>query len=156
MFLHGFTHRTKYDSEFCQLFLKCRTDRNTVDNRINCHPGQPFLFFKRNTQFFKSPPEFRIDLIKTVGFYLLLWCRIINDILVVDWRITDIGPGRLFHFQPVAKGFQSPFQQPGGFILLRRNKTYGVFIQTFRSLICFNISNKTIFILAKNRLFYRT
>ena len=55
--------RTKDDSQFSQLRLEGGRNRDAVDDGINRHPRQSFLFLESYSQFCKCLEDLRIDLV---------------------------------------------------------------------------------------------
>ena len=79
---------------------------------------------------------------RTVAF--LLGRGVIGNRLIVDGRIMDPRPGRLFLRQPEAEGFQPPFQQPVRLFLLGRNQANHVLVQPRRHGFLFDVGHEAI------------
>ena len=71
---------------------------------------------KRNAELVECLFKFGIDLLRTV-LILLRGC-IVDDILKVNLRNIQMGPGREFHFLPAAESFQAEVQHPLRLIFL--------------------------------------
>src|SRR3989442_1194304 len=59
---------------------------------------------------------------------LLFWRGIINRFLIIDWWIMDMRPARLFHGEPVAKGFEAPFEHKLGLMFFGGNQPDDILI----------------------------
>ena len=120
MLPHGFTERAEYNSFLHQCFLKGSLYGNRVHNGIHCHSTKSHLLFQRNSQFIKRLYQFRIDFLHALrSFFLLCRIGIIRNRLIINFRDTEMCPGRHFQRQPMAIRFQSKLQQPLRFVLFR-------------------------------------
>src|SRR6266850_3728350 len=93
MLLHRLGKGTKDDPQLRQLFLERRRHRDAVKDRIDRDTAEPLLLRQGDT-------ELRIGL-EQLGVYLIealqplsacLWRRVVDEVLVVDRRIVDVGP----------------------------------------------------------------
>src|SRR5262249_16863253 len=54
---------------------------------------------------------------------------VINNVVEIDLRVVDVGPGGLFQGQPVPVSLESPFEEPFGLFFLSGNQADYVLIQ---------------------------
>ena len=116
--MHCLRKRTEDYAMLFQGGLVSRGHRHAVKHRIDGDSRHSFLLFQRDPQLLVSLQQTRVDFIKAVELDLLLRRRIIDGILIVDWRILDVVPCGFLQGQPVPVSFQPPFQKPAGLVLL--------------------------------------
>jgi hypothetical protein len=109
--------------------------------------GKHFLLFQRDTELLIGPEQFRIDLFKAFRPFGAFRRGVVVEILEVDLRIVDPGPGRLGHRAPALVGLKPPFEQPFRLALLGRNETNDVFVQPFGGHDRFNLGREAVLIL---------
>src|SRR5665811_641319 len=84
--------------------------------------------------------QFRIDIVQALGAVALgLGRGVINNVLVVDLGVVDVGPRGLFEGQPVAVGLEAPFEEPCGLVLLGGNQADDIFAQAAGNGIGFDV-----------------
>ena len=142
-------------ARFRQLFFEGRRNRDGVEYRIDGNPCQGGTLVQRNTQFFVGFQQLGVDFIQALGaIFWALGRTKIGDLLVIDGRIVQVCPGRLFHLQPLTVSVQAPLQHPLRLAFLLGDEGDGVFIQARWQCVAFNIGYKAIFVLATNQLFH--
>ncbi len=167
MFADSFRNRHKNYASFLQLILKGRRHRNGIKDSIHCNfflfafgmrtrlsrttarsldTEQNLGFTQGNTELFKICENFRRDVVNRLIFRTGRRLGIVICVLVINLRIIDHRPSRLFHGQPTAKSVQSPLQQPFWFFFFCRDIAHCVFIQTFWCLYRFNVRREPVFI----------
>src|SRR5262249_52348988 len=106
-----------------ELFLEGGGDRYGVEHSVDRNTGEHGLLLERDAELLVGFEELWIDLIERLGRVVLRFrSRVIDDVLVIDLRVVDVGPGGLAHGKPVAVGFQAPFEEPLGFLLFSRDQ----------------------------------
>ena len=131
MILNCFTEGRENDPQFSQFFLVGGFNRYTIDHRIHRYSGQDLLLIQRNTQLLKGADQFRVRLIKAVQHRLLLGCRVIDNVLIIDGRVIHVRPVWFRHLLPLPERLQAPFQQKLRLFLLGGDLTDHIFIQAF-------------------------
>ena len=133
MLLHSFRERTEDNSQLGQLLLEGRSHGDAVEHRIHRHTRQHLLLLQRNAQLFVGAQDLRIEFLQALQTGLLLGRRVINDFLIVDWPVLDVGPLRfglrLLQRHPVAIGLEPPLEHELRLILLGRDQANDVFVQ---------------------------
>jgi hypothetical protein len=105
------------------------------------------LFLQRDAELFERSQQLGIDLVETRLGRLLFRRAVVNDVLVIDLGILDVGPVlRLGHRQPVPKGFETKLQHPLGLVLLLDDETNRVFRQTARDHVRLDVRNEAVFV----------
>ena len=138
IFMHGFRDRHEDHAGLFQLLAERGGDGHGVENGIDGHARrlarrlarrrcgfgrtfdaqQDFRLAQRDTQLFVGFEDFLRDVVNRLILRAGLGRGIVIIVLVVDGRIIDHRPGRLFHGQPAAIGRQAPFEQPFRLFLL--------------------------------------
>ena len=142
-------------SRLLQLLAECGGHANAVKHRIHRHfarafdPGQHFLFGQRNAELVINAFDLGIELVERGQFRLRLGRRIIIGVLIIDRRVADFGPIRLFHGLPQAERFEPPFEHPFRLFLLGRDKPHGVFIETLGRKFGINVGRPAMFVISR-------
>src|SRR5215510_4631950 len=156
MLLHRLRERTEDYTKFCQLFLEGCCDRDAVEYRIHRNSRQHLLFCKWNTELLVGTEDFRIELIQALQPRLLLRGGIVDDILVIDRSVFDVGPLwfrlRFFERLPVAIRLQSPIQHELGLALLCRNDADDLFVEALRNPLIFDVGDKAPLVIALGKI----
>ena len=100
---------------------------------------------KRNSELVECLLKLRIDLLRTI--LVLLRSRIVYYVLKIYFRNIKMGPCRKRHLLPAAECLQTELQHPFRLILLGRNQTDYVLIQTFGYELLLDIGDEAVFIL---------
>ena len=127
MLLHSLTERAEDNTVLCQLFLIGSGDRNTVENRIDCHVAEALLLTQRNAELVEGFEKLRIHLIKAGLLLLLLGSRVVNDVLVIDLGITQSSPVGFLEGEPVAKRLEPELQQEIRLLFFGRDQANDLF-----------------------------
>ena len=77
---------------FRQLLLESGGHRDAVEHRIHRHAGQQLLLVQRNAELLVGLQQLGIDFVQALEPGLLLGRGVIDDVLVIDRRILDVGP----------------------------------------------------------------
>ena len=99
---------------------------------------------KWNSKLVECLFKLRVDFFRTV--FRLLGSRIINDILKINFRNIKMCPLRHLHLLPASERIETKLKHPLRLLLLCRNKSYYIFIETFRNELLLDISHKAMFI----------
>ena len=139
------------DARLGELRLEGRGDRNRIENGVDRHPGlldarEDLLLDQRDAELGVGAQELRVDLVKRLRRRRRFWRGEIIDVLIVDRRIADARPFRLFHRLPTTKSLKPPFQQPFRLVLLLRNEPDRVLAQALRGEIGLDRADEAIFI----------
>jgi len=101
------------------------------------------LFLQRDAEFGVGLEKLRVDLSQGFGAVLFRFGRgIVDDVLVIDGRVVNVGPGGLLHGLPVAEGLEAPFQEPFRFLFLGGDQADDVFVQAAGDGVGFDIVTK--------------
>ena len=84
--------RAEDDPQFGQLLLEGGGHRDAVEHGVHRHAAQPLLLLQGDAQLLEGPPDFRIHLVQALQRLLRLGRRVVDDVLVVDGRVADVGP----------------------------------------------------------------
>src|SRR5262249_37915037 len=145
--LHGFGERAEDDAEIFQLFLKGGGYRDAVEDGIDGDARQHFLLAQRDAELFVGLEQLGIDLLEAFwAIFLGFGGRVVNNVLVIDWRVMYIGPGGFAHGLPVAVGLETPIEEPFRLMLLGGNQADDVLIEAAGDGIGFDLSDETPFI----------
>ncbi len=149
---HGFGERAEDDPHGLQLLLEGGGHGDRVEHGIDRDASQQFLFFQRDAELGVGLQKLRIDLVEALGAALFRFGRgIVNDVLVIDGRVVNVGPGGLLHGLPVAEGLEPPFQQPFRFLFLGGDQADDVFVEAAGDGVGFDIGDEPplIFLIRK-------
>jgi hypothetical protein len=121
-------------------------DGDAVEHGVDGDTGEGGAFVQRNTEFFVGFQKLGIDIIERFGAVANLGGGVIGGGLVVDGRDVVFCPVRRRHMLPAAECFETPVEQPGGFVLLGRNEADGIFVVARRGFIGFDIGHQAVFV----------
>lgn len=106
-----------------------------------------------NSQLLVGFQKLGIDLIKALEHvFFALGGGIVGNRVVVDFRITHMGPVWLFHLDPTTIGFEAPFQHEFRLFLDCRKAGDNVFIQTGLERIGFDFCYETVLVFPFDQL----
>ena len=145
--LHRLTNGAEQDTLLLQHLLRGSLHRHRVHNSIVCHASQLFLFAQRDTQFVERSQQLGVHLVKALLQLALLWCGVIDDILIVHLVVLQVRPIGFLHRLPFTESLQTKLQQPVGLVLFLRDKTHHVLVKAFSDGVCVDIGHKAPFIL---------
>ena len=152
MLLDGFGEGAEDDAGFVQLGLEGGGHGNAIEHRIHRDAGQDGLLLQGDAELGVGLEQLRIDVVQALGPIALgLGGRIVNNVLVVDLGVVDVGPIGLFEGQPVVVSLETPFQQPFRLVFLGGNQADHIFAQAAGDGIGFDIGDETplIFLIRK-------
>src|SRR5881397_2104654 len=152
MFLDRLGERAEDDPELREPVLERRRDGDAVEDRIDRDTGEALLLLKRDPELRVQVPDLRIDVLEAVHRLLRLRCGVVDDVLVVDRRIGDVRPLRLFHREPVTIRPQTPLEEPFGLLLLARNEPDDVLVEALRGDVLIEIGNEAVLVLLLRHL----
>src|SRR3989442_12601709 len=112
MSVDGRGKREKEDPELREPVLERRRDGDAVQDRIDRDASEALLLLKRNPELRIQVPDLRIEVLEAVHRLLRLRSGVVDDVLIVDRRIGDVRPLRLFHREPVTGRPQTPLEEP--------------------------------------------
>ncbi len=145
--------RAEDDADLGELLAEGRGHGDRVEHRVDGDAGELPALAQRNPQFLVSLQKLRVDVLERLRRVLLrLGRRVIDDRLVVDGRVADVGPGRLLHRRPEAVGAQPPLEHPLRLVLLGREDANDVFIQTSRNRLRLDVRDEAGLVLAVGEL----
>ena len=102
MFAHRLGEGAEDDALFGQRLAEGGFDRHRIEDRIyGHHAGQGFPLVQGDAQFLEGFGQGRIDFFGAVG--ILLGCRVIDNILIINGRHLQVPPRRLLHLLPFAE-----------------------------------------------------
>src|SRR4051812_15875941 len=96
-----------------ELFLMRRSDADAVEHGVDGDVGKALLFLERDAELLESLQDLRIDFIESGQGRLHLGLREVDDVLIIDSGIMDMGPARLLHRQPFFESLESEVEQKG-------------------------------------------
>ncbi len=152
IFLDGFADRQEDDASLLQLFAKGGGDRHAVEYCIDrdlaraLDTGKHFLLCHRYAELVVNRLDVRIELVERGELFLLFRCRVVIGVLVIDGRIAELGPVRLFHFLPQTKRFQPPVEHPFRLALLGADEPDGVFTKALFGEFGVDFSRPAVFV----------
>ena len=151
MLLHRFGERAEDNAQLPQLLLERSRHRDAVKDRIHRDAREQLALLERDAQFFIGPQELRVQFIQALQPRLLFGRGIVNDVLIVDGRVVDIGPLRfglrLLERHPVPECPQPPLKHELGLRLFVRNQADGLFVQSLGDSLFFDRGDKTPLVL---------
>ena len=149
--VHRLGKGAKDDPHFAEFLFERRRHRDTVKDRIHRDPGENLLLSEGDTQLLVGRQQLRVHFIEALG--PLAGCpgrRIVDDPLVIDRRIVDIGPFwlrlRLCQLLPMTVCLQTPIEHPFGLVLLGRDQADDLFVESGRNSIFFNLCDKPVLV----------
>src|SRR5713101_3734717 len=92
MLLHSFREGAEDNSQISQLLLERSSHGDAVEHRIHRHTREVLLLLERNAQFLVGAQDLWIQFLQARQTWFLFGRRVVNDLLVVDWPVLDIGP----------------------------------------------------------------
>src|SRR5687767_12661157 len=110
MILYRIAKRAKDHAVLGELFLHRGADRYAVEDRVDRDAREEFLLRQRDTELLVGPKQLGVYLVEALERLHALRSRVVDERVVVDWRILNVPPMRLFHRQPAAVGFEPPLQ----------------------------------------------
>ena len=154
MFANRLADATKDDAFFAQFLLKSSLHRDRIHDGIHSCSAQSQTFFQRNAQLIKRFFQLRINLF--VFGFAGQRVGIIGYVLIIYLGKMQMSPRGLLLFFPILIGFQTKIQQPLRLILLLRNQTNDVFVESFFYNFGLHIGGKAKRIFALCHLFNKT
>ena len=152
MLADGLREGAEDDAEVLQLALEGGGHGDAVEYRVHRHAGENRLFLQRDTELGVGLQELRIDLVEALGaVFPGLGRRIIDDVVVVDLGVVNVGPGGLFEGEPMPISLETPLEQPLRLFLLGGNQADDVLIQAAGDGVGSNIGDESplIFLIRK-------
>ena len=102
-----------------------------------------------NTELLVGGEQFGIHLVEALRAVLEVFRRrVVGDGLVIDLRVVHVGPLRGLHATPLAIGREAPFEQPLRLVLLCRNETDDVLVETRRERVRLDLGDESRRVLA--------
>ena len=142
--LNGLGDGAEDHAGFRELLAEGRGDGHGIEDRIDGHAREHFLFVERNAQLLVGGEEFGIDFVEAFRPILHVARRgIVGQRVVVDGRVIDVRPLRRLHLEPATVGLEAPLQEPFGLVLFRRNKANHVLVETGRQRVRLDVRDKT-------------
>src|SRR5262249_37412188 len=77
---------------------------------------------------------------------------VVNNRLIIDRRIMNVGPGRLFEGEPVTIGLEPPLEEEVRLVLLGRDHPYYVFVEPRRRRIALDWGDKAVLVFSIGQL----
>ena len=151
----GFGNRAEDHAGLGQRLFEGGGYGNRVKYCVHGNAGQFFALVQGNAQLFVGFQQLRIHFIQALWHILFALGRgIIGNRVVVDFRVADMSPVRLFHFQPATIGFEAPFQHPFRLFLYGGKAGNDVFVQAGFERVGFDFSHETVFVFPFDQLFH--
>src|SRR3989442_5182653 len=152
MFLDRLGERAEDDPELRKPVLEGRRDGEAVQNRVDRDASEAHLLLNQNPKLRVQVPDLRIDVVEAVHRLLRLRSGVVDDVLIVDRRIGDVRPLRLFHREPVTVRPQTPLEEPIGLLLLAGNEPDDVLVEALRGGVLVEIGNEAVLVLLLRHL----
>ena len=155
MVLQRLGDRAEDDAVALQLLLEGGGDRDRIEHGVDrdlrraLHAGEHLLLLQRNAELLVGAQQFRIDLVEALRPFRVLGRGVVVDVLEVDRRIVDHGPGRLGHGQPVAVGLEPPVEHPVRLVLAGRDEADDVLVQPLRGRLHLDLGFPAMLVLAE-------
>src|SRR5437868_1088386 len=145
--LHSFGERTEDDASLLQLLFISSRNRDGIEDSVNGNIRKLLLLLKRNAKLLECAKKLWINFVHARLLSLLLWRAVVDDLLIVDFRVLDVRPvARLRHGQPVAIGFQAERKHPLRLVLLRRDEPNRILVQSSWNDIGFDVGHETVLV----------
>ena len=152
MLLHRFGERAEDDAHLGQLGLEGRGHGDAVKNGVHRDACQDLAFLERDAELLVGGEQRRIHLVEALGLRFELRGRVVDDRLVVDRGVVDVGPLWLLHGQPVPVGLQPPFEHELGLVLLGRDQSDHVFVQAPGHGVRLDVGDESVLVLLSRDL----
>src|SRR5690606_33417994 len=130
-----------------------RGNGDAVEHRVDrdlarpLDPGEHLLLLERDAELLVDLENFRIDLVEALQRRLLLRRGVVVGVLVVDLRVAELGPVRLLHLLPQAKGLQAPLEHPLGLALLGADEAHGRFVEPLGRELLLDVDRPAVLVL---------
>ena len=152
MFFNRLAEGAEDDAVLGQLLFVGSGNRNAVEDGVNRHIREALLLTQGNPELVEGLEQFGVHLIEAGLLLLLFGSGVINDVLVVDGRVTQSSPIGLSHALPLAEGTQAEIQQELRLLLFGRDQPNNLFTEALGDLLRFNVSDKAIAIRLANQV----
>ena len=146
--------RTEDDSLLGERLLESGLDRHGVHDGIDGHARQLHLLLQRDAQLVERAFEFGVDLVHGAQFGTHPGRSVIDDVLEIDLRNTEVRPRRRLHLEPVAVGPQARLGHPLRFALLGRDQAHDLLAQAARNRLGLDVGGETVLVHPAFYLFY--
>ena len=131
-----------------QLLAEGGGDGHAVEDGVNGHAGQPFLLFQRDAQLLIGAEKLGVHLVQALEFLLSLGSGVVDNVLVVDGRVVDLGPGGglllVSQLYPVTEGFEAPLQHELRLVFLGGDPADDVLVETFGSNVSLDVRDEAV------------
>ena len=144
--LHGVGERREDDPELVQLRFERRRDGDAVEHRVHRDPRQRRPLLEGDAELLVHRFDLRVHFVVVRG--LLLRCRVVVGILVVDRAVVDVRPLRLLHREPVTVGTEPPLEEPLRFVLLLGDVSHDVLAEALRGELLLDVRDEAVLVLA--------
>src|SRR5690606_35686483 len=141
------------DDGFLQLLAEGGGDANGVEHRVDRDLARPFdagedlLLLDRDAELLVDAEDLGIDLVEALQLRLGLRRGVIIRVLVVDRRIAELGPVRLFHFLPQPERLEAPVEPPLGLALLGRDEAHGALVEPLGRELLLDVDRPAVLVL---------
>ena len=122
---------------------KVRVDRNNA--------GEHVTFLDWNSQLLECLGKLWVYLFRAVT--VLLWSRVVDDVLVVNLWEIEVGPLRLLHLFPLAESIQTEFEHPVRFFLDLRDRTDYIFVKALGHVGLLDLCDKAFLVFLLDQVF---
>ena len=152
MFFHSFTEGAEHHSMLSKLLLVGGGNGNAVKDSIHSHVAQTFLLTQRNPELVERFQKLGINLIEAGFFLLLLGSCVINDVLIIDRVVPQLGPIRLLKGQPMPERLEAELKQKIGLLLLLGDQTHHLLAETFGDLVGLDLRDEAVLVRLANEI----
>jgi hypothetical protein len=143
--LHRVRERAEDHTHLGELLAEGGAHGHRIEHRIHRHPGQACAFVQGHAQLFVGFEQLGVHLVQALGRVLeRLGRRVVRQRLEVHRRHAQVRPVRWLHAAPALEGRQAPLQQKGGLTLLARDGADGVFVQSRRQAVGFDVGGEAV------------
>ena len=85
------------DAQIGEFLLEGGRHRDAVKDGVHGDSGEHLLFGERDPQLLVGLQQLRVDLVEALRSVLPAWSGVVDDVLVIDGGVGDVGPVRLLH-----------------------------------------------------------
>ena len=146
MLFHRLAERAEHNTVLCEFFLVGGGDRHTVEDRINGDVAQALLLTQRDAELVEGLQQFGIHFIKARLGLLLFGSGVINDVLIIDRVIAELGPVGLLKGEPVPKRLEAELEKKVGLLLLAGDQSHHLLIQSLGDFFGLDVRDKAVLV----------
>ena len=146
----GLREGTEDNPLFGEGFPESRRNGNRIENGVDGDdPGEDLAFIQGNSELFEGLGQFRVDLLRPVR--ILFRSGIVDDVLEIDGREIEMGPGGHFHLPPLPESVKTELQQPFRLLFPGGNRPDDLFVQTLGNIFLLHVGHEPLLVFGGGR-----